>query len=453
MLCPSDERHEPPTRQLDPLGGASRPAVPAASHPGHCLRPTAELSGLGRLSRARFAARHAGHARGTHLGAASETVRGARRAARLFARPGPERALRRASAWALRRPPRLWTGTRVDRSPAARGPGAAGAGAADAHAGPAGRPGPHASLRGEDTHGPLGARPQRRPGVPGGGARRGLRPLRRHPAARTRDAVVRREPGAAAPGAAPQSCGRVGPPAARDAASSRGRRRRRPRAGRQHAGDPDREVPAFSGRAYDGAPREAAPDRLGQPARLSRRRRHPACTPRDPARLPELTAVGRDRRPRRGARPRSRPRSLVRSELCAHQRAAGCTGRPTRSRGPRGAGGCLSRSALAAARDPAPERLPARTARSAKRACRPPPAPPRAGGRDPGRAARRGWSVHSACPTTMRSTVSTSARRAHSTATFSSRSSGDSRHCESRPWWRQRGCARRACSRTPTRTV
>ena len=111
-------------------------------------------------------------------------------------------------------------------------------------------------------------RPRRCAAVRGVPAVARLRELRRHPARAGPVAALHREPRAARRGDTATQSGRgMGSPAAR-AYECHGIEPR----GRQHARDPDREVPPLARGHHQLGEREAAPDVVREPARLSRQR-------------------------------------------------------------------------------------------------------------------------------------------------------------------------------------
>ena len=215
-------------------------------------------------------------------------------------------------------------------------------------------------------------------GVPGDASPpRGYAALRRHPAARARDAAVRREPRAA------RTRSRAATPPIEWDRFARaallqlgGRRRRRPRPGRQHARHADREVPPFARAAARRGPLEKLRQigsaslrayRDGEDTRAARR----AILLDYLNSLPLAAAAGRGEVLGLAAGLEAwygadfdRTNELLAAPVDARDRG-----------GSRRAGGRLSPGALAAARDAPPERLPARAPRGARRAGRPPPAP------------------------------------------------------------------------------
>ena len=91
--------------------------------------------------------------------------------------------------------------------------------------------------------------------------------------------------------------------------------------GRQHARDPDGEVPALAARPDRRRAGQAAPDGLGQPARLPGRPETTAARHRIVVDYLNSTLAQRARRPGRDQRPGRRPLGLVRDRVRAANRA------------------------------------------------------------------------------------------------------------------------------------
>ncbi len=319
-----------------------------------------------------------------------------------------------------------------------------GAGADLARDGRGRRAWPQPALPRQDARRTGRRRLPRRAAVPRAFSGSRLRALRTDSADTGAGAALDREPRTARRRQrAAQSRDRMGPPRARrhrpgDRALRSGPRHPR----RQHARHADREVPPFARRPHVVGAGEAAPDGVGHPARVHRRRGHHRRAARPRARLRQLGAALGAHRRRRDQRRRRRPRRLVRprsrrSERPARERIAERTVRARRS---------LQAGAVAAGGRAAAVVLPAAEPRGAGSAHQLAPAPARRGGHHSRRAARRRRlaEAHARRP----------ARRRRATAAFRTAQGGDRRtrrHRQHAP--ALRGSTTSTASTSPPRRV